>query len=187
MTLAARSAALVAVAALAGCVLAGCVVRAPQLERVLALTDRQEPVPIEAAAYAWQLSFNDARYTVYPVRLKTGGFAFGNRGGIRVWFDGRQVTGIEGMPGALGPVKITEYAGNVRWIERDGADLVILHCQPDERLGTGWRTRCTAPIGDARVPMDSEGIFDDAGDLRLIRVSFIPGASPLVLQRVSGP
>lgn len=162
-------------------VLAGCAVQSLQLDELRARAPGRGSVPADARPFQWQLEFNGARYTVFPV-AEADGFVFRDAGSIEVGFDGVDVTYVRGLPGAVGDFEIRRGAGERR-IERPGLAPQPLACAPIEEAGRGWRTRCTATVDGRDYPMDAEGLNGADGTLVAASVVLVPGAAPLVLRR----
>ena len=171
-----------------GLVLGGCVaVNSNQMGTVQRLLPERDPLLAQAAAFAWELRFAGAAYTVYPASPGDGQIIFGSPDGLRAYWDGRVLFRIEGLPGAVGLLQ-SGVEGGERWFARDGGPTVRLACSAprDWRLSAsqqGWRVECSGVIDGRRMAATQVAEFDGLGQLRRIEATVIPGLSPLVLEK----
>jgi hypothetical protein len=168
--------------------LAGCAaVNVRQLETVRRALPQADERLATAAPYAWDLRFAGMALTVYPAAPGAGRVIFANPEGLRVYWDGRVVYRVEGLPGALGLLQ-SGIEGEERWFARDGGPTVRLRCTPrrDWRLSAtqqGWRVECRGEVEGRKVSATQVAEFGADGGLRRIEATVIPGVSPLVLER----
>jgi hypothetical protein len=166
----------------------GCAaVNVPQLDSVQRALPRADADLEAAAPYAWDLRFAGMAYTVYPATPGGGRVIFANPEGLRVYWDGRVVYRVEGLPGALGLLQ-SGIEGEERWFARDGGATVRLRCTPrrDWRLSAtqqGWRVECRGEVEGRKVSATQVAEFGADGALRRIEATVIPGVSPMVLER----
>ena len=154
------------------------------LRRTLPETDQRLAA---AAPFAWDLRFAGMAFTVYPATPGDGRVIFANPEGLRVYWDGRAVYRVEGLPGALGLLQ-SGIEGEERWFARDGGPTVRLRCTPrrDWRLSAtqqGWRVECRGEADGRKVSATQVAEFGADGGLRRIEATLIPGVSPMVLER----
>ena len=140
-----------------------------------------------AETYAWDMRFAGMAFTVYPASPGGDRVVFANPAGLRVYWDGRVVFRVEGLPGALGLLQ-SGIEGDERWYARDGGPAVRLGCTPrrDWRLSAtqqGWRVECRGEVDGRKISATQVAEFDGAGQLQRIEATVIPGVSPLVLER----
>jgi hypothetical protein len=168
--------------------LAGCAaVNVRQLETVRRTLPQTDERLAAAAPYAWDLRFAGMAFTVYPATPGGDRVIFANPEGLRVYWDGRAVYRVEGLPGALGLLQ-SGIEGEERWFARDGSPTVRLRCAPrrDWRLSAtqqGWRVECRGEVGGRKVSATQVAEFGADGGLRRIEATVIPGVSPMVLER----
>jgi hypothetical protein len=180
-----RAAALVTGAVL---MLAGCAaVNVRQLETVRRTLPQTDERLAAAAPYAWDLRFAGMAFTVYPATPGADRVIFANPEGLRVYWDGRAVYRVEGLPGALGLLQ-SGIESEERWFARDGGPTVRLRCTPrrDWRLSAtqqGWRVECSGEVEGRKVSATQVAEFGSDGGLRRIEATVIPGVSPMVLER----
>ena len=167
---------------------AGCAaVNVQQLDAVKRALPQMDDRLAAAEPYAWDLRFAGTVSTVYPATPGDGRVIFANPDGLRVYWDGRAVYRVEGLPGAVGLLQ-SGVEGEERWYARDGGPTVRLGCTPrrDWRLSAtqqGWRVECRGEADGRKVSATQVAEFDGAGALRRIEATMIPGVSPLVLER----
>ena len=84
-------------------VLAGCSsVNIKQLDAVKRSLPQVNENLKAAEPYAWDLRFAGMAFTVYPATPGDGRVIFASPDGLRVYWDGRAVYRVEGLPGAVG-------------------------------------------------------------------------------------
>ena len=136
--------------------LTGCAaVNVQQLETVRRTLPQTDERLAAAAPYAWDLRFAGMAFTVYPATPGADRVIFANPEGLRVYWDGRVVYRVEGLPGALGLLQ-SGIEGEERWFARDGGQTVRLRCTPrrDWRLSAtqqGWRVECRGEVEGRKV------------------------------------
>ena len=168
--------------------LTGCAaVNVQQLETVRRTLPQTDERLAAAAPYAWDLRFAGMAFTVYPATPGADRVIFANPEGLRVYWDGRVVYRVEGLPGALGLLQ-SGIEGDERWFARDGGATVRLRCTPrrDWRLSAtqqGWRVECRGEVEGRKVSATQVAEFGADGALRRIEATVIPGVPPLVLER----
>jgi len=168
--------------------LAGCAaVNVQQLDSVKRALPQVDERLAAAEPYAWDLRFAGMVFTVYPASPGGDRVVFANPAGLRVYWDGRVVFRVEGLPGALGLLQ-SGIEGGERWYARDGGPTVRLGCTPrrDWRLSAtqqGWRVECRGEVDGRKISATQVAEFDGAGRLQRIEATVIPGVSPLVLER----
>jgi hypothetical protein len=168
--------------------LAGCAaVNVRQLESVRRTLPQTDERLAAAAPYAWDLRFAGMVFTVYPATPGADRVIFANPEGLRVYWDGRAVYRVEGLPGALGLLQ-SGIEGEERWFARDGGPTVRLRCTPrrDWRLSAtqqGWRVECRGEAEGRKISATQVAEFGADGGLRRIEATVIPGVPPLVLER----
>ena len=158
-----------------------------QVDTVQRLLPDRDPLSVQAEPFAWNLDFVGGRYTVYPATPGDGRVIFASPAGLRVYWDGRAVYRVEGLPGAVGLLQ-SGIEGEERWYARDGGPTVRLGCTPrrDWRLSAtqqGWRVECRGEVDGRKISATQVAEFDGAGRLQRIEATVIPGVSPLVLER----
>lgn len=174
--------------AAAALMLGGCAaVNVRQFEAVQRALPRADAELEAAAPYAWNLRFAGMAFTVYPATPGGGRVVFANPEGLRVYWDGRAVYRVEGMPGALGLLQ-SGIEGEERWFARDGGPTVRLRCTPrrDWRLSAtqqGWRVECRGEAEGRKLSATQVAEFGADGGLRRIEATLIPGVSPMILER----
>jgi hypothetical protein len=167
---------------------AGCAgVNVRQLDTVRRVLPQMDAQLQAAAPYAWDLRFADMVFTVYPATPGGDRVIFANPEGLRVFWDGRAVYRVEGLPGAMGLLQ-SGIEGEERWFARDGGPTLRLRCTPrrDWRLSAtqqGWRVECRGEAEGRKISATQVAEFGADGGLRRIEATVIPGVSPLVLQR----
>jgi hypothetical protein len=172
----------------AAMLLAGCAsVNIKQLDAVKRSLPQVDENLKAAEPYAWDLRFAGMAFTVYPATPGDGRVIFASPDGLRVYWDGRAVYRVEGLPGAVGLLQ-SGIEGEERWYARDGGSTVRLGCTPrrDWRLSAtqqGWRVECRGEADGRKVSATQVAEFDGAGALRRIEATMIPGVSPLVLEQ----
>ena len=168
--------------------LAGCAaVNVQQLDSVKRALPQVDERLAAAEPYAWDLRFAGMVFTVYPASPGGDRVVFANPAGLRVYWDGRVVFRVEGLPGALGLLQ-SGIEGGERWYARDGGPTVRLGCTPrrDWRLSAtqqGWRVECRGEVEGRKVSATQVAEFGADGALRRIEATVIPGVPPLVLER----
>jgi len=166
----------------------GCAaVNVQQIDAVKRSLPQMDDRLVAAEPYAWNLRFAGMVFSVYPATPGDGRVIFANPDGLRVYWDGRAVYRVEGLPGAVGLLQ-SGIEGEERWYARDGGPTVRLVCTPrrDWRLSAtqqGWRVECRGEADGRKVSATQVAEFDGAGALRRIEATMIPGVSPLVLER----
>jgi hypothetical protein len=175
-------------AACATALLAGCAaINVQQLDSVKRALPQFDERLVAAEPYAWDMRFAGMAFTVYPASSGGDRVVFANPAGLRVYWDGRVVFRVEGMPGALGLLQ-SGIEGEQRWYARDGGPTVRLGCTPrrDWRLSAtqqGWRVECRGEVDGRKVSATQVAEFDGSGQLQRIEATVIPGVSPLVMER----
>ena len=175
-------------AACATALLAGCAaINVQQLDSVKRALPQMDERLAAAEPYAWDLRFAGMAFTVYPASPGGDRVVFANPAGLRVYWDGRAVFRVEGLPGALGLLQ-SGIEGEERWYARDGGPTIRLGCTPrrDWRLSStqqGWRVECRGEIDGRKISATQVAEFDGAGRLQRMEATVIPGVSPLVLER----
>ena len=137
-------------------------------------------------AIAWRLQFAGAEYLVWPTSTADGGLIFSGANNLRVVFDGREITRLEGLPGAFGVLQI-EKRGNERRFNRGGRRSYTVRCdEPTEwRVDpdrAGWRMQCRGDLNG--VPVTTQHTVDRGKANEILRISstVAPGSQPLTLQ-----
>lgn len=168
--------------------LVGCTsVNVRQLDAVKRSLPQSDQRLRAAEPYAWDLRFGGMAFTVYPATPGGERVIFATPAGLRVYWDGRVVYRVEGLPGAIGVLE-SGIEGDERWYARGGGPTLRLGCTPrrDWRLSAtqqGWRVECRGEVEGRKVSATQVAEFDAAGGLRRIEATMIPGVAPLVLER----
>jgi hypothetical protein len=170
--------------------LAGCSVTPKQvyeLRQFLPSAEKREAERL--AAMAWRLSFAGAEYLVWPAPTAEGGLVFVGAGGLRILFDGREITRIEGLPGAFGPV-IVEKRGKDRDFRRGGRRSYSVRCnEPTEWQvrpeRAGWRMECRGELNGVRVQTQHTVEWGSGGEPVRILSTVAPGSRPLSLTKTN--
>lgn len=179
----ARSLAVVLAAAL----VAGCSVSPKQiweLRRFVPTEEKREAKRLLETS--WRLYFAGGEFLVVPTATPDGGLLFSGVGGLRVFFDGREITAIEGLPGGFGSFRVGK-AGNVRRFERGGRRSYEVRCDSprDWQLTprrSGWRIECRGELNGVPVITQHAVEWDVDKSVTLIVSTVAPGAAPLVLR-----
>jgi hypothetical protein len=140
-----------------------------------------------AEPFAWDLRLAGMVFTVYPATPGDGRVIFASPEGLRVYWDGRTVYRVEGLPGAVGLLE-SGVENQERWYARDGGSTVRLACTPlrEWRLSAtrqGWRVECHGEVDGQKLSATHVAEFDGGSNLRRIEATVIPGVSPLILER----
>lgn len=166
--------------------LAGCSVTPTQLYEFRHLLPRAETRESERLrAIAWRLEFAGGEYLLWAMPTPEGGLVFSGVNGLRVVFDGREITQIEGLPGAFGPLTV-EKRGNERLFNRGGRRSYTVRCdEPTEwRVDpdrAGWRMQCRGDLNEVPAVTQHTVDWGASGELRRILSTVAPGSRPLVL------
>lgn len=162
--------------------LGACALEAPQVDMVRnALPESRESV--DPADYGWKMSFNGTETLVYAIAVGDG-IVFANRDGLQIGFDGWDVVLVEGMAGAMGPIRVRKGDGEgaPRSHEITGVGTFEVNCGPARRSATGWRTECSHE-SDGRVRrMNQVIVLDGAENIVRIESHLLPGVGPMILE-----
>jgi hypothetical protein len=166
--------------------LGGCAVRASQLETVRGLWYGLRTSEV-AAPFAWQFEFNGVGYTVYPVAERAGRVIFANGSGLTLEWDGEFIVVVEGLPGAIGVVRIERSERSVRYRLGEGG-FVTLDCgsrrawriSPTQH---GLRRECLGEDRHIALRSIHEVEFDTQDRPAVIRSTLVPGAPAATLTR----
>ena len=176
---------LVAVSALLP-LMAGCSVTPKQildLRHLLPTAEKRETEQL--ARVAWRLQFAGAEYLVWPSPTADGGLVFAGAKGLRVVFDGREITRIEGLPGSFGTFQVEKAGPNRRFIRGGGAGFTAACSEPVEwslsPTRSGWRMQCWGILNNRRV-MTTHAFERDARSYTKISSTVAPGSQPLTLR-----
>ena len=142
----------------------------------------------EVAGARWTLQFLQAELILGAESRPDGSMVFSNDRGLRITFDGEEVTEIRGFPGAFGEYKVSRQ-GSVREITRDGVQPYQVRCIPPvswrvSPTKAGKRTSCRGALSD--VPVTAQHTVELAanGAPRRISSTIVPGSRPLILEAV---
>ena len=176
------------IALLSACLFAGCSVTPKQiyeLRNFLPSAEKREAERL--AAMAWRLSFAGAEYLVWPAPTAEGGLVFIGAQGLRVVFDGREVTRIEGLPGAFGPF-VVDKRGKERDFRRGGRRSFTVRCNEPtdwqvEPTRSGWRMECRGSLNGVPVQTQHTVEWGASGEPVKILSTVAPGSRPLSLRK----
>ena len=137
----------------------------------------------------WRMRFAGAEYLLQHEQRANGHSVFFDAAGIQIDFDGRDITSVVGLPGAIGPMTI-EINGNERRYLRGGNRNYTVTCNPPIAWRTGptqggWRTRCWGSLNGVPVYVQHQTEWASATTLSGISTTLIPGFAPLVLEKTS--
>lgn len=162
----------------------GCSINAYQYDLVrdvaVRLSDRDPVGP-----HAWQLRFGTLETTVQAITVEQGTL-FAHPDGLRIGFDGWDVVGVRRLPGAIGPISVEkEGSGEQRMHHVPGLEAIFeVHCEAPKRTLTGWLTTCRHEADGRSYQMDHRIRLDDAGRITRIEAALLPGARPMILERI---
>jgi hypothetical protein len=161
----------------------GCAVEAPQVDMVRSALPETRGSGIDLADYGWKMSFNGTETLVYAIEVGDG-IVFANRDGLQIGFDGWDVVLVEGMAGAMGPIRVRkgEAPRAPRSHEIVGVGAFEVICAPARRVASGWRTECSHE-GDGTVNRMNQVVELDAAE-NIVRIEshLLPGVGPMVLE-----
>lgn len=162
----------------------GCNVNAYQYDMLrdvaVRLTDRDPDGP-----HTWKLRFGTLETTVQAINVEQGTL-FAHPDGLRIGFDGWDVVGVRRLPGTLGPISIEKNSsGERRTHHAPGLDATFeVLCEAPRRIMTGWLTACRHEADGRSYQMDHRIRLDDDGRIMRIEAALLPGARPMVLERI---
>lgn len=163
----------------------GCSVSAYQYDMLrdvaVRLADRDPAGP-----HTWKLRFGTLETTVEAISVEQGTL-FAHPDGLRIGFDGWDVVGVRRLPGTLGPISVEKRGtAEPRIHHAPGLDATFeVLCEAPQRTMTGWLTACRHEVDGRSYQMEHRIRLDDAGRIMRIEAALLPGARPMILERIN--
>ncbi|MEE4301565.1 MAG: hypothetical protein V2J24_19150 [Pseudomonadales bacterium] len=169
--------------------LTACSFRAPQYDAarglVRALLDREPPQLAADPESAWVYRLNGFEAVFYAFEDEQG-LGFVSEEGARLRFDGFDLGRGSRLPNAVRGFTVRKEPDGRRIHDVDGFARYEMVCGAPLATEAGWETRCdyASPADGLPRRIVHRLQTNEAGLARRIELTLVPGAEPLVLERL---